>query len=110
MEIINASGNDTQTRTTTTSTPTTPGTGSHAINPNPEAPPAKVWMRCAAGASLQLPNPTGGTSTVEFQLPNGRTLVQAVDAHTERVELRRAPDGSFHTVITVLPRVAVGGR
>jgi hypothetical protein len=111
MQVDNNSGVDTGVHANTT--PSGTGTGSHAIGPRSTAQPAKVWTHCPAGASLEIPAPSSGTSTVEFQLANGRTLVQAVDARTERVELRRDADGSYRTVVTsapILPRAAAGGR
>lgn len=110
MEINNSSGADTQVRPGTA--PAAPGTGAHLIDlQRARRDPERAWIDCAAGATLRLPDPTNGAYPVEFRLPNGRTLVQVVDARTTRIELVRDPDGSYRTVLhSEAPQAAAGGR
>jgi hypothetical protein len=123
VEIVNSTSNDSQVRTTpppTTSTKRLPGSPfpAAAAVATEKADPAPGWCHLTKGASLQVQVPTTVASTVEFKLPNGRTLVQVVDARTQRVDLVEDKDGSYRTVLTPapgqaappLPKAAAGGR
>jgi hypothetical protein len=110
MEVNNSSGGDTQVRPGTTASGQ--GTVGKLVG-LPYAPrdQERAWIAFAAGATLHLPDPTRGAYPVEFRLPNGRTLVQVVDARTARIELVRDPDGSYRTVLhSEAPQAAAGGR
>ncbi len=121
MDLVNKTSVDTQVRPPdpppTTGAKRLPGSPFPAVAEE-KASTAQGWTHLAAGKSLQLQVPTTVASTVEFKLPNGRTLVQVVDARTQRVDLVEDKDGSYRTVLTPapgqaappLPKAAAGGR
>ncbi len=118
MDIINSSGSDTGVRGGTTSPPVQHGSGVIILGPrstSQDVPAA--WSHLAAGATLRITPPASGSFPVEFQLPDGRTLVQLVDARTARIELIRDAHGRYQTVLTAAappvpapPKAAAGGR
>jgi esterase/lipase superfamily enzyme len=67
------------------------------------AAPAGGWTHLPTGASLQLSPLQGTAITVEFRLPNGRTLVQRVDAQTQSVSLVKDSKGDYHVEINSVP-------
>jgi hypothetical protein len=113
METSNPSGGDTQLKQT--------GTGHvvivKVINSSGESAEVRKastghlqraggfasFSQLAPGAALHIPAPTAGVGAIEFRLPNGRTLVQAVDARTTRVDLVRDGDGTYRTEIASAP-------
>lgn len=124
MDIVNNTTVDTQVRPP--SPPPTTGAKRLPGSPFPvaaavateKAAAAQGWTHLAAGKSFQVQIPTTVASTIEFKLPNGRSLVQVVDARTQRVDLVQDKDGNYRTVLTPAPiqaappppKTAAGGR
>jgi hypothetical protein len=106
MDTNNPSGGDTQLKQTGTGhlgiVKVSNSSGEGAEIRKARAGARADYFQLAPGATLHLPAPSGGLGAIEFRLPNGRTLVQAVDARTTRVDLVREGEG-YRTVITSAP-------
>jgi len=90
MDVTNSSGGATQVRV---------NDGGHLPRPGP--PKSPPWQSLAPGASLHFNVAVGAVASIEFRLPNGRTIVQAIDGRTAKVELVRERTGGFRTIVSL---------